>query len=101
LILNAGPHQPIARENADHDSGWGKGILVGLLISGALTYWYSTRPEKVCVVTEQALVPIYAPGPKHHINGRVTGYINDHVCVKWDVKPTDRKKPFTWPDPVY
>lgn len=101
MASNAGTRHATGRAKADPDYGLGVGIVVGLLISGAFLYWYSTRPEKVCVATEQKLVPIYADGPKHHIKGPLTGYVDRQVCVKWDVKPVDGKKPFVWPDPVY
>ncbi len=100
MVSNAGPHRTNSR--TDSDPGFGiVAVVVGLLISTAILYWSSTRPEKVCVATEQKLVPIYADGPKHHIKGPLTGYVDRQVCVKWDVKPVDGKKPFVWPDPAY
>lgn len=73
MVSNAGPRHATARAKTDPGSGLGIGIVAGLLIPGVFLYWSSTRPERVCVATEQKLVPIYADGPKHHIKGPLTG----------------------------
>lgn len=59
--------------------------------------------DDVCVKEEIRLMPLYERGPKHHMQGRKIGYVNDKVCVEWKdfTESKQPKKPFKWPKPVY
>ncbi|MCS4088521.1 hypothetical protein [Rhizobium sp. BK176] len=98
-VSNARPRDTASQSTSS--SEWLVVAVAGLAVGVAVFYWQSTRPEKVCVATERHLVPIYAAGPKHHIKGPLTGYVDDQVCVKWEAKPAEPNEPFKWPAPVY
>ncbi len=73
------------------------GVAAAIVVSSLYAY-FGTRPEMVCLETSKKLYPVYAPGPKHHIKGPLTGYVEADYCSKEVPK---EKTPFVWPKAAY